>query len=98
TRLYSLSLHDALPISVSVIQQDVTDPTQDGLVLAQSPTSGKLKQGSTVTITVGHLVTVTQPPTTTTTTTTQQTTTAATTTTPTRSEEHTSELQSLTNL
>jgi serine/threonine-protein kinase len=71
-------------LSVSVIEQDVTDPTQDGLVLAQSPTQGKLQQGSTVTITVGKLVTVTQPTTTTTPTTptTQTTTTAATTTTP----------------
>jgi serine/threonine-protein kinase len=43
--------------SVTPIQQDVTDPTQDGIVLAQSPSSGKLQQGSTVTITVGHLVT-----------------------------------------
>src|SRR5262249_45656290 len=65
-------------LSVSVIEQDVTDPTQDGLVLAQSPSHGKLQQGSTVTITVGKLVTVTQPATTTTTT----TTTAPTTTTP----------------
>jgi len=55
-------------LSVSVIQQDVTDPTQDGLVLQQSPTGGKLEQGSTVTITVGHLVTA--PPVTPTTTTT----------------------------
>jgi serine/threonine-protein kinase len=70
-------------LTVSVIQQDVTDPTQDGLVLAQSPSHGKLQQGSTVTITVGKLVTVTQPPTTTTTTTSTETTsTAATTTTP----------------
>jgi len=65
-------------LSVSVIEQDVTDPTQDGLVLAQSPTHGKLQQGSTVTITVGKLITVTQPPTTDTTTT-QATTTVATT-------------------
>jgi serine/threonine-protein kinase len=68
-------------LSVSVIEQDVTDPTQDGLVLAQSPTHGKLQQGSTVTITVGKLVTVTQPATTPTTPATPTTTTAATTTT-----------------
>ena len=44
--------------TVPVIQQDVTDPTQDGIVLNQSPGSGtKLKQGAAVTITVGHLVT-----------------------------------------
>jgi len=68
-------------LTVSVIEQDVTDPTQDGLVLAQSPTHGKLQQGSTVTITVGKLVTVTQPTTTTTTTTTTTPTTPTTTTT-----------------
>jgi serine/threonine-protein kinase len=68
-------------LTVSVIEQDVTDPTQDGLVLAQSPTHGKLQQGSTVTITVGKLITVTQP--TTTTTTTQATTTTPAQTTPT---------------
>jgi beta-lactam-binding protein with PASTA domain len=68
-------------LSVSVIQQDVTDPAQDGLVLAQSPSSGKVQQGTTVTITVGHLVTVTQPSTTTTTTTAPTTSTDTTTTT-----------------
>jgi serine/threonine-protein kinase len=61
--------------TVSVLQQDVTDPTQDGLVLAQSPTHGKYQQGSTVTITVGHLVT--GPPQTTTTQTSATTTTTA---------------------
>jgi serine/threonine-protein kinase len=68
-------------LTVSVVEQDVTDPTQDGLVLAQSPTHGKLQQGSTVTITVGKLVTVTQPATTPTTPTTTTTTAATTTTT-----------------
>jgi beta-lactam-binding protein with PASTA domain len=72
---------DQAGLTVSVLQQDVTDPTQDGLVLAQSPTQGKVQQGSTVTITVGHLVT---GPTQTTTTqaTTTTTTPPATTTTP----------------
>jgi serine/threonine-protein kinase len=65
-------------LTVSVVEQDVTDPTQDGLVLAQSPTHGKLQQGSTVTITVGKLVTVTQPTTTPTTPTTPTTTPATT--------------------
>jgi serine/threonine-protein kinase len=60
---------------VTVVQQDVTDPTQDGLVLAQDPTGGKLTQGSTVTITVGHLVTA--PPATATTSTTTPATTPA---------------------
>jgi serine/threonine-protein kinase len=76
---------------VSVVQQDVTDPTQDKLVLAQNPTSGgkPQQQGSTVTITVGHLVTAppaatttTTPTTTTTTTTTPATAAVTTTTTP----------------
>jgi serine/threonine-protein kinase len=62
---------------VSVVQQDVTDPTQDGLVLAQDPTGGKQPQGTTVTITVGHLVTA-PPPTTATTSTTPATTTQTT--------------------
>jgi serine/threonine-protein kinase len=60
-------------LTVLIIQQDVTDPLQDGLVLAQDPAHGKVQQGSTVTITVGHLVTA--PPTDTTTTTTGTTTT-----------------------
>ena len=65
-----------------VIQQDVTDPNQDGIVLNQSPASGtKLKQGAPVTITVGHLVTA--PPANTTDPTTSTSTTTTTTTTPT---------------
>jgi serine/threonine-protein kinase len=78
--------------SVSVVQQDVTDPTQDGIVLAQTPEAGKkFTQGTTVIITVGHLVTAPPAGTTTTTTTaatattnaaTTTTTAAATTTTP----------------
>jgi beta-lactam-binding protein with PASTA domain len=64
---------------VSIVQQDVTDPTQDGLVLAQDPTGGKQPQGTTVTITVGHLVTAPPPTTATTSTTTPG---APTTTTP----------------
>ncbi len=44
---------------VSVINQDVTDPTQAGLVLAQTPPGGTLPQGSSVTLTVGSLVTPT---------------------------------------
>jgi eukaryotic-like serine/threonine-protein kinase len=64
---------------VSVIHQDVTDVAQQGLVLAQDPVGGALQQGSTVTITVGRLVTA--PPSTSTTSTT--TTTTAETTVPT---------------
>ncbi len=68
--------------TVPVIQQDVTDPTQDGIVLNQSPASGtKLKQGAAVTITVGHLVTAPPASTTTASTSTTATTTASTPTT-----------------
>ncbi|HJW67212.1 MAG TPA: Stk1 family PASTA domain-containing Ser/Thr kinase [Gaiellaceae bacterium] len=43
--------------TVQVQRQDVTDPGLYGIVLSQSPTGGsKAKQGSTVTITVGHEV------------------------------------------
>jgi beta-lactam-binding protein with PASTA domain len=62
----------------SVIKQDVTDPSQDGLVLSENPPGGTLKEGSVVTITVGRLVTTPNEtvPTTTTTPTTTATTTA----------------------
>ena len=67
--------------SVSVVQQDVTDPTQDKLVLAQDPPAGKkIQQNATVTINVGHLVTAPPPPASTETTTTGTTTTGTTTT------------------
>ncbi len=67
--------------SVSVVQQDVTDPTQDKLVLAQDPPGGKkIQQNATVTINVGHLVTAPPPPASTETTTTGTTTTGTTTT------------------
>src|SRR5947208_15672644 len=50
---------------VTIVKQDVTDPSQDGLVLAEAPHAGKkAQQGASVTITVGQLVQ--QPPTTTT--------------------------------
>jgi serine/threonine-protein kinase len=77
---------------ITIVQQDVTDPSQDGLVLSQSPSAGqKAQKGASVTITVGHLVqqpattettpttaptTTTEPPPTTTTPTTTPTTTA----------------------
>jgi len=64
---------------VTIVQQDVTDPSQDGLVLAESPAGGqKARKGASVTITVGHLVQ--QPPTTAPTTTAPATTPAVTTT------------------
>ncbi|HEY3922351.1 MAG TPA: Stk1 family PASTA domain-containing Ser/Thr kinase [Gaiellaceae bacterium] len=58
-------LHQA-GFAVTIVNTDVTDPSQDGIVLDESPT-GQQKPGSTVTVTVGQLV--------------QQTTTAATTST-----------------
>jgi beta-lactam-binding protein with PASTA domain/predicted Ser/Thr protein kinase len=40
---------------VTVVQQEVTDPASNGIVLDQNPAGGtKADQGSTVTITVGH--------------------------------------------
>jgi len=41
---------------VTVHDQDVTDPTQDGIVQSTNPPAGKkVPNGSTVTITVGKL-------------------------------------------
>jgi beta-lactam-binding protein with PASTA domain len=70
--------------AVTIVMEPVTDPCQDGIVLAQDPPPNqKAKQGSTVTISVGQLVAPTMTETTTTeTTTTATTTTAPTTTTP----------------
>ena len=63
---------------VAVQEQDTTDPTQDGIVLAQTPRGGKQATiGSTITIVVGVLIT----PTTTETTPTTPTTPTDTTTT-----------------
>ena len=70
---------------VTIVKQDVTDPSQDGLVLAEDPHGGsKAQQGASVTITVGRLVqqpatteaTTTAPPPPTTPTTTQVSTTS----------------------
>ena len=53
----------AAGFKVVVQQQDVNDPGLDGIVLSQNPTGGtKANQGSTVTITVGHLITSAPPP------------------------------------
>jgi len=65
----------------AVQPQDVTDPSQDGLVLAQDPSAGPREQGSTVTLFVGRLVSTPPPDTTTADTTTADTTTTDTTTT-----------------
>jgi beta-lactam-binding protein with PASTA domain len=64
--------------------EPVTDPGQDGIVLAQDPpANSKAKQGTAVTISVGQLVapTTTTPTTASTTTTTTTTPTTTTTTT-----------------
>jgi eukaryotic-like serine/threonine-protein kinase len=51
---------------VTILFEDVTDPSQDGLVLAEDPHAGtKARHGASVTITVGRLV-APPPPTTTT--------------------------------
>ena len=45
---------------VSTVEQDVTDPGLDGIVLRQNPAGGsQAKIGATVTITVGKLIPVT---------------------------------------
>jgi beta-lactam-binding protein with PASTA domain len=59
----AVSLLQEAGFLVTIMSQDVTDPSQDGLVLAENPHGGqKAKHGASVTITVGHLV---QQPTTT---------------------------------
>jgi beta-lactam-binding protein with PASTA domain len=71
----AVSLLQQAGFLVTIVKQDVTDPSQDGLVLAEDPHGGqKAKQGAAVTITVGRLV---QQPTTTEATTTEATTTTA---------------------
>jgi eukaryotic-like serine/threonine-protein kinase len=63
---------------VLVENVDTTDPTQDGVVLTQTPQGGEAaKPGATVTVTVGHYTPPPPPPTTE-----QQTTTAPVTTAP----------------
>jgi serine/threonine-protein kinase len=67
----------------TVFEQDVSDPSQDGLVLSQDPSANKkLEQGSTVTLVVGRLVSAPPAATTTQTTPTTSPTEPATTTTP----------------
>jgi serine/threonine-protein kinase len=49
---------------VAIQSQDVSDPTQDGIVQIQAPAGGsQAKPGSTVTITVGRFVETTTSPT-----------------------------------
>src|SRR5204863_513357 len=53
----AVSLLQQAGFLVTIVKQDVTDPSQDGLVLAESPHGGqKARQGASVTITVGRLV------------------------------------------
>jgi len=88
----AVSLLQAAGFAVTIMPTPVTDPSQAGIVLRESPPQGsKAKPGSSVTIYVGQLVqqtttasTTTTPATTTTSTTTTAatTTTSATTTTP----------------
>jgi serine/threonine-protein kinase len=42
----------------TVVPEDVTDPSQDGLVLSQDPAGGPHEKGTTVTLIVGRLVTL----------------------------------------
>jgi serine/threonine-protein kinase len=47
----------AAGFKVKVVKQDVQDPGLDGIVLSEDPSGGTMApQGSTVTITVGHLI------------------------------------------
>jgi beta-lactam-binding protein with PASTA domain len=81
-RTDATQLLQAAGFLVTIVFEDVTDPSQDGLVLAQDPHAGKkARQGASVMITVGRLVQQQTQPTTTTATTTTSTTTAAPTTT-----------------
>ena len=67
---------------------DTTDPSQDGVVLTQTPGPGEsAKPGATITVTVGRY-TAPPPPTTTQQVTTTDATTTATTTTPTTDQRH----------
>jgi eukaryotic-like serine/threonine-protein kinase len=53
----AVSTLKASGFKVAIVKQDVEDPTQDGVVLSQEPSGNtQAKPGSTVTITVGHLV------------------------------------------
>jgi serine/threonine-protein kinase len=45
----------------TVQEEDVTDPSQDGLVLSQDPPSGQAERGTTVTLIVGRLVSAPPP-------------------------------------
>ena len=48
---------------VAVVDQEVTDPAEEGIVLSQSPNGGtKAAKGSTVTLTMGRLPKVPPPP------------------------------------
>jgi serine/threonine-protein kinase len=40
----------------TVVYEEVTDPSQDGLVLSQDPAGGAIEKGTTVTLVVGQLV------------------------------------------
>jgi eukaryotic-like serine/threonine-protein kinase len=57
TRAEAESLIGDAGFASTVFEQDVSDPSQDGLVLSQDPSANKkLEQGSTVTLVVGRLV------------------------------------------
>jgi eukaryotic-like serine/threonine-protein kinase len=80
TRAEAEQLVEAAGFASTVFEQDVSDPSQDGLVLSQDPgPNKKLEQGSAVTLVVGRLVSAPPPETTTTTTPTEPTDTVPTT-------------------
>ncbi len=79
---YATRKLEKLGLSVTVISQDVTDSSQDGIVQNQAPGSGsRLSPGDRVTLTVGKYTKPAPPPTTTTSTTSTSTSTTTTTTT-----------------
>ena len=74
------ALLKSIGFTSTVVTQNVTDPSQDGIVQSQNPVGGtEGKPGALVTLTVGKLLPQTTTSTTTTTTTTPTTTTTTTT-------------------
>jgi serine/threonine-protein kinase len=63
---YAVSQLEAAGLDVTVDRVDTEDPSEDGIVLSQSPSSGRVTAGSLVRLTVGKYVKPEEPTTTTT--------------------------------
>ncbi len=63
---YAVSQLEGAGLSVNVDRVDTDDPSEDGIVLSQSPSSGRVTAGSLVRLTVGEYVQPEEPTTTTT--------------------------------